>query len=162
MHDNGSLITRPWSCMPQHLHCAYCPHSPARSQCLYIHRPECWMQAANLLRKIHGIKVTGGKAPPPLASFADLGGVYKCSKRLLAKLEEHGWHEPTAIQRQAIPTLLKGRELFAVAPTGVLHMFSIDKSTFSAIIIYVTCHCHFLYITMGCPVCVFLSLTMLM
>lgn len=77
------------------------------------------MQAANILRKIHGIKVTGGKAPPPLASFAELEGVYKCSKRLLAKLEEHGWHEPTAIQRQAIPTLLKGRELFAVAPTGM-------------------------------------------
>lgn len=77
------------------------------------------MQAANILRKIHGIKVTGGKAPPPLTSFAELEGVYKCSKRLLAKLEEHGWHEPTAIQRQAIPTLLKGRELFAIAPTGM-------------------------------------------
>ena len=82
------------------------------------------MQAANLLRKSHGIKVTGGKAPPPLASFADLEGVYKCSKRLLAKLEEHGWHEPTAIQRQAIPTLLKGRELFAIAPTGMSQSFT--------------------------------------
>lgn len=77
------------------------------------------LQAANLLRKSHGIRVTGGKAPPPLASFAELEGLYGCSKRLLAKLEEHGWHEPTAIQRQAIPILLKGRELFAVAPTGV-------------------------------------------
>ncbi|KAL3162808.1 hypothetical protein ABBQ32_009266 [Trebouxia sp. C0010 RCD-2024] len=75
-------------------------------------------EAANLLRKSHGIRVTGGKAPPPLASFAELEGLYGCSKRLLAKLEEHGWHEPTAIQRQAIPILLKGRELFAVAPTG--------------------------------------------
>ncbi|KAL3161101.1 hypothetical protein ABBQ38_009483 [Trebouxia sp. C0009 RCD-2024] len=75
-------------------------------------------EAANILRKRHGIRVTGGKAPPPLASFAELEGVYGCSKRLLAKLEEHGWHEPTAIQRQAIPTLLRGRELFAVAPTG--------------------------------------------
>ncbi len=36
----------------------------------------------------------------------------------MAKLEEHGWHEPTAIQRQAIPILLDGRDLFAVAPTG--------------------------------------------
>lgn len=79
----------------------------------------CGLQAANVLRKSHGIKVTGGKAPPLLASFAELEGLYGCSKCLLAKLEEHGWQEPTAIQRQAIPTLLKGRELFAVAPTGM-------------------------------------------
>ena len=77
-----------------------------------------YAQAANLLRKRHGIKVTGGTAPSPLASFDELGVVYKCSKRLLAKLEEHGWHEPTPIQRQAIPVLLKRRELFAIAPTG--------------------------------------------
>lgn len=76
------------------------------------------MQAANVLRKSHGIRVTGGKAPAPLASFDELSTMYKCSKRLMAKLDEHGWHEPTAIQRQAIPALLKGRELFAVAPTG--------------------------------------------
>ena len=76
------------------------------------------LQAANLLRKSHGIRVTGGQAPPPLTTFADLGSRYQCSKRLMAKLEEHGWHEPTAIQRQAIPALLERRELFAVAPTG--------------------------------------------
>ncbi|DBA84948.1 TPA: hypothetical protein ACH3X2_005689 [Trebouxia sp. C0005] len=75
-------------------------------------------EAANLLRKGHGIRVTGGQAPAPLVSFGDLSSRYKCSKRLMAKLEEHGWHEPTAIQRQAIPILLDGRDLFAVAPTG--------------------------------------------
>ncbi|DBA94458.1 TPA: RNA-dependent ATPase rok1 [Trebouxia sp. C0004] len=75
-------------------------------------------EAANLLRKSHGIRVTGGQAPAPLVNFNDLSSRYKCSKRLMAKLEEHGWHEPTAIQRQAIPILLEGRELFAVAPTG--------------------------------------------
>ncbi|KAA6420206.1 MAG: DEAD-box ATP-dependent RNA helicase 57 [Trebouxia sp. A1-2] len=77
-------------------------------------------EAANLLRKGHGIRVTGGQAPAPLVSFGDLSSRYKCSKRLMAKLEEHGWHEPTAIQRQAIPILLDGRDLFAVAPTGHL------------------------------------------
>ncbi len=76
------------------------------------------LQAANLLRKSHGIRVTGGQAPAPLVNFDDLSSRYKCSKRLMAELEEHGWHEPTAIQRQAIPILLEGRELFAVAPTG--------------------------------------------
>jgi len=76
------------------------------------------VQAANLLRKSHGIRVTGGQAPAPLVNFNDLSSRYKCSKRLMAKLEEHGWHEPTAIQRQAIPILLEGQDLFAVAPTG--------------------------------------------
>ena len=80
--------------------------------------PVLLLQAANVLRKSHGIKVSGSKAPPPLASFADLGTTYQCSKRLLAKLEEHGWLEPTPIQRQAMPALLRGQELFAIAPTG--------------------------------------------
>ncbi|DBB08240.1 TPA: hypothetical protein ACH3X3_008419 [Trebouxia sp. C0006] len=75
-------------------------------------------EAANLLRKSHGIRVTGGQAPAPLVSFNDLSSRYKCSKRLMAKLEEHGWHYPTAIQCQAIPILLEGQDLFAVAPTG--------------------------------------------
>lgn len=76
------------------------------------------LEAANLLRKSHGIRVTGGQAPAPLLNFNDLSSRYKCSKRLMAQLEEHEWHEPTAIQRQAIPILLEGRDLFAVAPTG--------------------------------------------
>ena len=76
------------------------------------------MQKANLLRKSHGIRVTGGQAPAPLVDFNDLSSRYKCSKRLMAKLEEHGWHDPTPIQRQAIPILLEGQDLFAVAPTG--------------------------------------------
>lgn len=76
------------------------------------------MQADNVLRKREGIRVSGSKAPPPLASFSDLGSAHQCSRRLLAKLEEQGWQEPTPIQRQAIPALLQGRELFAVAPTG--------------------------------------------
>ena len=76
------------------------------------------VQAANIMRKSHGIRVSGGQAPPPLTSFAELDTAYNCSKRLLAKLDERGWHEPTAIQRQAMPALLQGRELFAIAPTG--------------------------------------------
>jgi ATP-dependent RNA helicase DDX52/ROK1 len=40
------------------------------------------------------------------------------SRHLMRHLEENGWSTPTPIQRQAIPALLAGRELLAVAPTG--------------------------------------------
>ncbi len=96
------------------------------------HEDRVVVQAANLIRKSHGIRVTGGKAPAPLASFADLGGTYKCSKRLVAKLEELGWHEPTAIQRQAIPALLERQELFAVAPTGEAHLFATEVPAYGS------------------------------
>ena len=72
------------------------------------------------MRKQYGIRVTGGSAPAPLGSFAELGSQYSCSHRLMANLEENGWQEPTAIQRQAVPALLDHKELFAVAPTGVV------------------------------------------
>lgn len=70
------------------------------------------------MRKQYGIRVTGGNAPAPLGTFAELGSQHRCSQRLMANLEENGWQEPTAIQRQAIPALLDHKELFAVAPTG--------------------------------------------
>jgi hypothetical protein len=38
---------------------------------------------------------------------------------LLQNLQGRGYAQPTPIQRQAIPTLMAGRELLAVAPTGV-------------------------------------------
>ena len=37
---------------------------------------------------------------------------------MLERLREAGFLEPTPIQRQAIPILLEGSELLAVAPTG--------------------------------------------
>ncbi|WIA37500.1 hypothetical protein OEZ86_014412 [Tetradesmus obliquus] len=40
------------------------------------------------------------------------------SRHLMRHLEENNWSTPTPIQRQAIPALLSGRELLAVAPTG--------------------------------------------
>jgi superfamily II DNA/RNA helicase len=40
------------------------------------------------------------------------------SRHLMRHLEDNNWATPTPIQRQAIPALLAGRELLAVAPTG--------------------------------------------
>ena len=71
-----------------------------------------------MLRKQHRIKVSGGQAPPPLSCFADLGHRFGAPDALLARLQHEGWHEPTPIQRQAIPALLAGHEVMCVAPTG--------------------------------------------
>lgn len=76
--------------------------------------------AANILRKQHHIKVAGAGAlcPDPLGSFEELRTQYKCKMKLLSNIVDCGFHEPTPIQRQAIPCLLEGQDVFAVAPTG--------------------------------------------
>jgi len=47
-------------------------------------------------------------------SFADLG----LSDELLRAVEESGYTDPTPIQRQAIPSVLMGRDLIGIAQTG--------------------------------------------
>src|SRR3982751_4198043 len=47
-------------------------------------------------------------------SFADLG----LSDELLRSIEEAGYSEPTPIQRQAIPSVLMGKDLVGIAQTG--------------------------------------------
>ncbi|KAF9606577.1 hypothetical protein IFM89_026839 [Coptis chinensis] len=71
-----------------------------------------------LLRKKHGIHISGHNVPSPLQNFDDLSSRYGCTSYLFAKLAELGFKEPTPIQRQAIPVILSGRECFACAPTG--------------------------------------------
>ncbi|EFJ45762.1 hypothetical protein VOLCADRAFT_118300, partial [Volvox carteri f. nagariensis] len=75
-------------------------------------------EEANLIRKALRIKVTGTDVPAPLKSFAELAARYRVSRRLVTSLLSSGFTSPTPIQRQAIPALLGGRELLAVAPTG--------------------------------------------
>ena len=77
-------------------------------------------EAANVLRKTHKIRVAGAtnSCPPPLATFEDLRTVHGLGRKMLERLREAGFLEPTPIQRQAIPILLEGSELLAVAPTG--------------------------------------------
>ena len=70
-----------------------------------------------MLRKAHRIRVAGGDAPPPLRDFAELSTRYGASPRLLARLAAEGWAEPTPIQRQAVPAMMAGHELLAVAQT---------------------------------------------
>ncbi|KAL6782633.1 hypothetical protein ACKKBG_A07535 [Auxenochlorella protothecoides x Auxenochlorella symbiontica] len=80
-------------------------------------------EEANVIRKLHHIRVSGSLPPPPLRTFAQLacegeGRGDPRPSRLLRNLAGAGFLEPTPIQRQAIPALLARRELLAVAPTG--------------------------------------------
>jgi len=61
--------------------------------------------------------VAGGDAPHPLRSFADLQARYGAPPALLQRLALEGWAEPTPVQRQAIPAMMEGHELLAVAQT---------------------------------------------
>jgi ATP-dependent RNA helicase DDX52/ROK1 len=62
--------------------------------------------------------------PAPIGSFREIDVEIgnKDSKHFLSSLlrniEESDWKEPTAIQMQAIPCLIKGRDVLAAAPTG--------------------------------------------
>ncbi|XP_057534540.1 DEAD-box ATP-dependent RNA helicase 57 [Amaranthus tricolor] len=71
-----------------------------------------------ILRKEHGIHISGSNVPSPLQSFEELSTRYGCKPYLLRNFAALGYKEPTPIQRQAIPVLLSGRECFASAPTG--------------------------------------------
>jgi ATP-dependent RNA helicase DDX52/ROK1 len=75
-------------------------------------------EADNAVRKHYRIKVVGQGVPPPLRSFGQLASVLGAPAGLLSNLTAAGYSEPTPIQRQAIPALVGGRELLAVAPTG--------------------------------------------
>ena len=49
-----------------------------------------------------------------MSYFSDLG----LAEPILRALDGKGYHEPTPIQRQAIPALLQGRDLLGIAQTG--------------------------------------------
>jgi ATP-dependent RNA helicase RhlE len=49
-----------------------------------------------------------------MSYFSDLG----LAEPLLRALETKGYNDPTPIQQQAIPALLKGRDILGIAPTG--------------------------------------------
>jgi len=51
---------------------------------------------------------------PPVTNFSDLG----LHKQVLKAVHKLGYETPTPIQEQAIPALLKGRDLMGIAQTG--------------------------------------------
>ncbi|XP_062132489.1 DEAD box protein 52 homolog [Drosophila sulfurigaster albostrigata] len=69
------------------------------------------------IRKEHGITVLGKDVPAPISTFDELQQ-YKLLPRLKENLLSFGFEQPTPIQMQALPVLLKNRALMACAPTG--------------------------------------------
>jgi ATP-dependent RNA helicase DDX52/ROK1 len=64
------------------------------------------------------IKAVGQDVPNPAATFNDMMIFGDLKSIILANIEESAWKEPTPIQMQAIPVMLKGRDILASAPTG--------------------------------------------
>lgn len=75
-------------------------------------------EADNAVRKHYRIKVSGYDPSPPLRSFKQMVTKHAVPSGLVRMLQQCGFDQPTPIQRQAVPALLAGRELLAVAPTG--------------------------------------------
>ncbi|KAJ4452955.1 putative DEAD-box ATP-dependent RNA helicase 57 [Paratrimastix pyriformis] len=82
-------------------------------------RPALGLDSSEIgsLRKRQKIHVAGSDVPPPLTSFQDLTNL-EVPPFLLKVLNENHFAEPTPIQMQVIPVLMKSRELLATAPTG--------------------------------------------
>ena len=100
-------------------------------------------EGASLLRRQLGLRVSGLQVPPPALTFEEalpvslpaellpwlaassgappgaLGGSHGATRAaLLAAVEASRYKEPTAVQMQALPALLSGRDVIAAAPTG--------------------------------------------
>lgn len=61
-----------------------------------------------------GITVSGYNVPKPCISFAHFG----FDEDLMNAIVKAGYTEPSAIQRQAIPAALSGRDIIGIAKTG--------------------------------------------
>ncbi|RHZ62739.1 hypothetical protein Glove_335g41 [Diversispora epigaea] len=71
-----------------------------------------------MFRKRHKIRVYGTDIPNPFGSFKDLETQYNFQSYLIRNLESSAYKQPTPIQMQAVPIMLYGRDLMAMAPTG--------------------------------------------
>ena len=66
------------------------------------------------LRTQLDVKVRGKGCPPPVQSWDQCG----LSERILGLIEKHNLKAPFAIQKQAIPAIMGGRDVIGVAKTG--------------------------------------------
>ncbi|KAK4316047.1 hypothetical protein Pmani_012753 [Petrolisthes manimaculis] len=64
--------------------------------------------------ELEGIKVKGQGCPKPIKTWAQCG----VSKRTLEILKKNNYEKPTPIQVQAIPAIMKGRDVIGIAKTG--------------------------------------------
>ncbi|XP_050310964.1 ATP-dependent RNA helicase DDX42 [Anthonomus grandis grandis] len=83
----------------------------------YIEHPEIKMlpnDKVDELRNTYDLKVSGGGAPKPVASFAHLG----FDDKLLKAIIKAEYTSPTPIQAQAVPAAMMGRDVLGIAQTG--------------------------------------------
>ncbi|KRX01164.1 P-loop containing nucleoside triphosphate hydrolase [Pseudocohnilembus persalinus] len=66
------------------------------------------------IRNDHSVKVTGKQVPKPVISF----GYFNFDESMLNQIAKQGFQQPTAIQSQALPCILSGRDVVGVAKTG--------------------------------------------
>ncbi|XP_031840351.2 DExD-box helicase 52 [Nomia melanderi] len=103
-------------------------------------------EKVNQFRNEHRISVTGSRVPKPLSTFMELSEVYHVAERLINNIMNRGYVHPTAIQMQAMPVMLQGRQILACAPTGsgktaaflspiIHHLGGPQKKGFRAIIL---------------------------
>lgn len=71
-------------------------------------------ELADLRLELDGIKVAGKDVPKPVQKWSQCGLNYQ-SLEVIRKL---GYERPTAIQMQAIPAIMSGRDVIGVAKTG--------------------------------------------
>jgi len=86
-------------------------------KCFYEEPPEIAAlgdDAVARMRRSWDIQVFGANVPRPCETFAQFG----LDDALLRSIASHGYTAPTAIQKQAIPVALSGRDIIGVAKTG--------------------------------------------
>ncbi|KAF1326309.1 Dead-box atp-dependent RNA helicase 42, partial [Globisporangium splendens] len=66
------------------------------------------------MRNEDEIKIRGKNCPRPLRKWTQCG----FSVRMLQLIQKHGYTEPFAIQRQALPAIMSGRDVIGIAKTG--------------------------------------------
>jgi len=85
-------------------------------------KKEMSVEEAQVLRRRHGIKVTGGtglaETPGPFETFDDLPSLGVPSWLVENLRTTCKYSNPTAVQMQAVPAILKGHSVLASAPTG--------------------------------------------
>ena len=71
-------------------------------------------EAVKALRDELEIAIRGKNCPTPISSWAQCG----LSEKIVTVLRRHHWDAPFAIQRQAVPAIMGGRDVIGVAKTG--------------------------------------------
>ncbi|EFX02556.1 dead deah box RNA helicase [Grosmannia clavigera kw1407] len=71
-------------------------------------------EVAELRLDLDGIKVSGKDVPKPVQKWSHCG----LTRPMLEVIEQLGYDKPTAIQMQALPVIMSGRDVIGVAKTG--------------------------------------------